>query len=421
MGSFPIQKEKKKLSLPIKIFIGMALGIVAGLICAFANLGAFTKEWIKPIGTIYVNLLKFLVVPVVLFSIADGVISLNDLKRVGSVGLKTFIYYMFTTALAVVIGLVLVNLFKGNFTPLPSAELGELAYEAKEAPSVMSVIVNIFPDNLFKPMVNADMLPVIVIAIFLGAGCLAAGSKGAKIADLINCGQEVVMKIMMMIISFTPYGVFCLMTNVVAENGPQIIGKLALIIGVAYLGYLIHVVVVYGLSVALLSKMNPITFFKGIAPAMITAFTTTSSNATLPVNIECCNKMGAEPEISSFVLPLGATINMDGTAIYQAVCAVFIACCYGVELTLGDMAMIVLTATLASVGTAGVSGAGMIMLAMVLTQVGLPVEGIAIIAGVDKIFDMGRTTLNITGDATCAMFISRLEREKQGKIAKANK
>ena len=414
-------KEKKKLSLPIKIFIGMALGIVAGLICAFANLGAFTKEWIKPIGTIYVNLLKFLVVPVVLFSIADGVISLNDLKRVGSVGLKTFIYYMFTTALAVVIGLVLVNLFKGNFTPLPSAELGELAYEAKEAPSVMSVIVNIFPDNLFKPMVNADMLPVIVIAIFLGAGCLAAGNKGAKIADLINCGQEVVMKIMMMIISFTPYGVFCLMTNVVAENGPQIIGKLALIIGVAYLGYLIHVVVVYGLSVTFLSKMNPITFFKGIAPAMITAFTTTSSNATLPVNIECCNKMGAEPEISAFVLPLGATINMDGTAIYQAVAAVFIACCYGIELTLGDMAMIVLTATLASVGTAGTPGAGMIMLAMVLTQVNIPVAGIALIAGVDKLFDMGRTTLNITGDATCALWISRLEREKRAKLAKANK
>ena len=414
-------KEKKKLSLPIKIFIGMALGIVAGLICAFANLGAFTKEWIKPIGTIYVNLLKFLVVPVVLFSIADGVISLQDLKRVGSVGLKTFIYYMCTTALAVVIGLVLVNIFKGAFTPLPSAELGELAYEAKEAPSVMQVIVNIFPDNFFKPMVNTDMLPVIVIAIFLGAGVLAAGEKGAKVGEFINCCEEVIMKIMMMIIEFTPYGVFCLMTNVVAENGADIIGKLALIIGVAYLGYIVHVVVVYGLSVKFLAKMSPIAFFKGLAPAMITAFTTTSSNATLPVNIECCNKMGAEPEISSFVLPLGATINMDGTAIYQAVCAVFIACCYGVELTLGDMAMIVLTATLASVGTAGVSGAGMIMLAMVLTQVGLPVEGIAIIAGVDKIFDMGRTTLNITGDATCAMFISRLEREKQGKIAKANK
>ena len=415
-------KEKKKLSLPIKIFIGMALGIIAGLIFAFAHLGEFTKEWIKPIGTIYVNLLKFLVVPVVLFSIADGVISLNDLKRVGSVGLKTFVYYMATTALAVVIGLALVNIFKGAFTPLPSADIEALTYEAKEAPSVMQVIVNIFPSNLVQPMVTSDMLPIIVIAIFLGAGCLAAGEKGAKIADLINCGQDVVMKIMMMIISFTPIGVFCLMTNVVAENGPQIIGKLALIIGVAYLGYIIHVLVVYGLSVRFLSKMSPIKFFKGIAPAMITAFTTTSSNATLPVNIECCNNMGAEPEISAFVLPLGATINMDGTAIYQAVCTVFIACCYGRDLSLGDMAMIVLTATLASVGTAGTPGAGMIMLAMVLTQVGLPVEGIAIIAGVDKLFDMGRTTLNITGDATCALFISRLEREKAArKAAKAAK
>ena len=415
-------KEKKKLSLPIKIFIGMALGIIAGLIFAFAHLGEFTKEWIKPIGTIYVNLLKFLVVPVVLFSIADGVISLNDLKRVGSVGLKTFVYYMATTALAVVIGLALVNIFKGAFTPLPSADIEALTYEAKEAPSVMQVIVNIFPSNLVQPMVTSDMLPIIVIAIFLGAGCLAAGEKGAKIANLINCGQEVVMKIMMMIISFTPIGVFCLMTNVVAENGPQIIGKLALIIGVAYLGYIIHVVVVYGLSVRFLSKMSPIKFFKGIAPAMINAFTTTSSNATLPVNIECCNKMGAEPEISAFVLPLGATINMDGTAIYQAVCTVFIACCYGRDLSLGDMAMIVLTATLASVGTAGTPGAGMIMLAMVLTQVGLPVEGIAIIAGVDKLFDMGRTTLNITGDATCALWISRVEREKKARMAaKANK
>ena len=370
----------------------------------------------------HVNLLKFLVVPVVLFSIADGVISLNDLKRVGSVGLKTFVYYMATTALAVVIGLALVSIFKGAFTPLPSADIEALTYEAKEAPSVMQVIVNIFPSNLVQPMVTSDMLPIIVIAIFLGAGCLAAGEKGAKIADLINCGQEVVMKIMMMIISFTPIGVFCLMTNVVAENGPQIIGKLALIIGVAYLGYIIHVLVVYGLSVRFLSKMSPIKFFKGIAPAMITAFTTTSSNATLPVNIECCNNMGAEPEISAFVLPLGATINMDGTAIYQAVCTVFIACCYGRDLSLGDMAMIVLTATLASVGTAGTPGAGMIMLAMVLTQVGLPVEGIAIIAGVDKLFDMGRTTLNITGDATCALWISRTEREKKARMAaKANK
>ena len=414
-----MEKSKKKLSLPAKIFIGMLAGILVGLL--FLNNPDFTTEYLKPIGTIYINLLKFLVVPVVLFSITDGVVNLKDLKRVGSVGVKTFLYYMCTTALAVVIGLVVVNLFKGYFPALASADLGALEYTAKESPSVMQVIVNIFPDNLVKPMVDANMLPIIVIAIFFGAGILASGEKGAKIAEWINCMNDVVMKIMMMIIKFTPYGVFCLMANVVAVNGPSIVGTLALVIGVAYIGYIIHVVVVYGLSVKCLSGMSPIKFFKGIAPAMICAFTTTSSNATLPLNIECCNELGAEPEVSSFVLPLGATINMDGTAIYQAVCAVFIACCYGVDLTLSQMAMIVLTATLASVGTAGVSGAGMIMLAMVLASVGLPVEGIAIIAGVDKLFDMGRTTLNITGDATCALWVSKLERAKKEKAAaKAN-
>ena len=406
-------EKKRRLSLPAWIFIGMVAGILAGL--AFLKAPDFTTEWIKPIGTIYINLLKFLVVPVVVCSITAGVISLQDLKRVGSVGVKTFIYYMITTAVAVVIGLVVVNLFKGSFHPLSSTDLSGLEYTAAEAPSVMDVIVGIFPDNLFGPMVAADMLPVIVIAIFFGAGILAAGERGKKIGALVEDMNEIVMKIMMMIIKITPIGVFCLMTNVVAVNGPEIVGTLALVIGIAYLSYLIHVVVVYGLSVRFLSGMNPLKFAKGIYPAFICAFTTTSSNATLPLNIECCNKMGAEPEISSFVLPLGATINMDGTAIYQAVATVFIAACYGISLTIGDMAMVVLTATLASVGTAGVSGAGMIMLAMVLTSIGIPVEGIAIIAGVDKLFDMGRTALNITGDATCALWISKLERSKKAK------
>ena len=412
-----MEKAKKKLTLPAWIFIGMVAGILVGL--CFINNPSFTTNYLKPIGTIYINLLKFLVVPVVLFSITDGVISLKDLKRVGSVGAKTFVYYMVTTAVAVVIGLVLANIFKGAFPVLPSAQLTDLAYEAKEAPGVMQVIVNIFPDNLFKPMVNSDMLPVIVIAILFGAGILAAGEKGQVIGNIVHCMSDVVMKVMMMIIKITPIGVFCLMADVVAVNGPAVVGTLALVIGVAYLAYILHIVLVYGTSIRFLSGMNPLKFFKGIAPAMICAFTTTSSNATLPLNIECCNKMGAEPEISSFVLPLGATINMDGTAIYQAVATVFIACCYGIDLTVADMAMVVLTATLASVGTAGVSGAGMIMLAMVLTSIGIPVEGIAIIAGVDKIFDMGRTTLNITGDATCAIWISKLEQRKMAKKAKA--
>ena len=408
-------KSKRKLSLPAWIFIGMLAGIAAGL-CFLGN-PEFTTLYIKPVGTIYINLLKFLVVPVVLFSITDGVVSLKDLKRVGDVGLKTFVYYMFTTALAVVIGLVLATACKGFFPPLEEAVLGELVYDAKEAPGIMDVIVGIFPDSFLKPMVEANMLPLIVTAILLGAGILSAGEKGQKISDIVSSMNEVIMQMMMMVIKITPIGVFCLMTNVVAVNGPEIVGTLALVIAVAYIGYLIHVCIVYGSSVKFLSGMSPARFFKGMAPAMMTAFTTTSSNATLPVNIECCNKLGVEPEITSFVLPLGATINMDGTAIYQAVATVFIASCYGVDLTLGQMGMVVLTATLASVGTAGVSGAGMIMLAMVLESVGLPVEGIAIIAGVDKIFDMGRTTLNITGDATCAIWISKVDRKKKGREA----
>ena len=410
-------KEKKKLSLPAWIFIGMFAGILVGL-CFLKNPG-FTTDWIKPIGTIYINLLKCLVVPVVIFSIADGVINLQDLKRVGSVGVKTIVYYMLITAIAIVIGLVVVNLFKGFFPPLDNAALESLEYTAKESPKVMDVIVNIFPSNFLQPMVSTDMLPVIVISLLIGAGVLAAGEEGALVARAIKSINAVVMKIMMMVIRITPIGVFCLMTNVVAVNGPSIVGKLFLIIAVAYIAYIIHACLVYGLSVRCLSGMSPLKFFKGMYPAMITAFTPTSSNATLPLTKECVNKLGARDEVSSFVLPFGATINMDGSAIYQAVAAVFIACCYGIDLSIGDMAMIVLTATLASIGTAGVSGAGMIMLAMVLTSIGIPVEGIAIIAGVDKLFDMGRTTLNITGDATCALWISRLEEKKAAKAAAA--
>lgn len=409
-------QQKRKLNLPAWIIIGMLAGIAVGLI--FLKIGGtFTTDYLKPLGTIYINLLKFMVVPVVLFSIMSGVISLNDLKKVGSVGIKTFIYYICTTALAVVIGLVVVNCFKGFFPVLDSSVTSGLKYEATEAPKIMDVIVNIFPDNLLKPMVDTNMLPVIVIAIFFGAGVLAAGEKGKMIANIVDSMNEVVMKVLMMIIKLTPIGVFCLMADVVAVNGAKVVGSLALVVGVAYTGYILHLVIVYSLSAKFLAGMSPIKFFKGMAAAMLTAFTTTSSNATLPVNIECCNDMGAEPEISSFVLPLGATINMDGTAIYQAVATVFIACCYGVDLTIGQMAMVVVTATLASIGTAGVSGAGMIMLSMVLLQVGLPVEGIAIIAGVDKLFDMGRTTLNITGDATCVMWLSKVERRNKEKLA----
>lgn len=405
--------SSRKLSLGVKIFIAMILGIVVGIIAYQLGWASYTTTYLKPVGTIYINLLKFIVVPVVLFSIVTGVVALKDLRRVGSIGGKTFVYYICTTAIAIIIGLFFANVFK-NLGWFPKLETTDLVYEAKSS-DLSKVIVNIFPSNILSPLVNADMLPLIVIALFLGAGILAAGETGQRIGQLMSDMNDVTMKILMMIIGFSPIGVFALMVDVVAVNGAAIVGSLALVLLVAYIAYIVHVVVVYGLSVKFLSKMSPVEFFKGLSSAMITAFTTTSSNATLPLNIECCNKMGALPEVSSFVLPLGATINMDGTAIYMGVTSIFIASCYGVDLTLAQMATIVLTATIASIGTAGVSGAGMIMLAMVLESVNLPVAGIALIAGVDKIFDMGRTTLNITGDATCAMWISRLEKEKMAK------
>ena len=402
-------KEKKKLGLAAWIFIAMVAGILVGL--CFLKTPAFTTQYIKPIGTIFINLLKFIVVPIVLLSLICGMISMKDIKKVGSIGWKTIVYYMVTTLIAIVIGLVVANLFKGAF---PLLDTTGAEYTANSS-NFMDTIVNIFPSNLWQPLVNATMLQVIVIALFIGAGILLVGEKAQPMVAVVESANEVFMKIMMIIIKCSPIGVFCLMVNVVAVNGPAIVGSLAIVLGVAYLGYILHMAIVYSVAVKSLAGMGPVTFFKNMIPAIIFAFTSTSSVATLPLTKECSDKMGANPEYSSFILPLGATINMDGTAIYMGVATIFIATCYGVNLTLGQLVSVVLTATLASIGTAGVSGAGMIMLAMVLEAVGLPVEGIALIYGVDKIFDMGRTTLNIVGDASCAVVVSKIEEKRAAK------
>lgn len=354
--------------------------------------------------------------PVVLISIICGMISMDDVKKVGSVGWKTVVYYMITTLVAIIIGLVVANLFKGAF---PLLETSGLEYEAKSS-NFMDTIVNIFPSNMWSAFVNANMLQVIVIALLFGAGILVAGDSAAHAKSLIESLNEVVMAVMMFIIKLTPIGVFCLMADTVAVNSLSIVGSLLIVLGVAYLGYLIHLILVYSVAVKTMGGLSPLQFFKGMVPAMIFAFTSTSSVATLPLNKECSENLGADKDVASFVLPLGATINMDGTAIYMGVTSLFIACCYGIDLTIGNMLSIVLTATLASIGTAGVSGAGMIMLAMVLQSVGIPVEGIALIVGVDKLFDMGRTTLNIVGDASCAIVVSNWERKRQERLASKN-
>ena len=411
-----MEKQKKQLSLAAWIGIAMVAGILVGLIGIWApGFAEFTTNYMKPFGTIFINLLKFIVVPVVILSIVDGIISLKDIKKVGSIGWKILVYYLATTAVAIIIGLLFANLFKGSF---PVLDTTGLEYEAKTA-NVMDTIVNIFPSSFWGPLVNATMLQVIVIALFLGFGIILAGEKGQRFGEWISSAYEVFMKIMLMIIKVAPIGVFCMMAWVVANQGPQILGSLALVLLVAYIGYIVHAIVCYSVAVKTMGGMNPIKFFKGIAPAMAFAFSSTSSIATLPITKECTDEMGADPTISSFTLPLGATINMDGTAIYMGVCSVFLACCYGIDLTIGQMLTIILTATLASIGTAGTSGAGMVMLTMVLTSVGIPVEGIAIIMGIDRLFDMGRTTINIVGDSAGALVVSNTEKKRLA--AKANK
>ena len=406
--------KKLKSNLALQIFIALVLAIVVGLL--LGKQAEFANAYIKPFGTIFLNLLKFIVCPIVLFSILCGMISMKDIKKVGSIGLKTIVYYMLTTAVAIVIGLVMGQLFKGAF---PALSTTDLEYEAKEATPFMQVLVDIFPSNFLAPLVNANMLQIIVIAILLGFGIILLGNKVEGVRKGVEQINEVFMKVMEMILKLSPIGVFCLLTPVVAENGAKIIGSLAMVLACAYISYILHAIIVYSTTVRTLGGTSPLKFFKGMAPAMIFAFSSASSVGTLPLTLECSEKLGADKDTASFVLPLGATINMDGTAIYQGVCAIFIASCFGIDLTFGDMATIVITATLASIGTAGVPGAGMVMLAMVLTSVGLPVEGIALVAGVDRIFDMGRTVLNITGDASCAVVVSNLERKKE--LKKANK
>ena len=404
--------QKKKLSLAVQIFIGLFLGIIAGFVFLALGKAEWSISYIKPFGTIFLNLIKFIVVPIVLCSIIRGVISMKDIRKVGAIGSKTVIFYMVTTAFAVTIGLIFSNIFKGSYQVLQTTNL---EYEVTQGTKFMDTLVNIFPSNIIQPLSSATMLQVIVIALFFGFGIILAGEKGEPLAAVIVSLCDVSMVIMELILKLSPIGVFCLITPVVAENGPKILGSLAMVLLTAYISYIVHAVIVYSLSVKTLAGLNPIKFFKGMAPAMAMAFSSASSVGTLPINLDCTEKLGAKRDIASFVLPLGATINMDGTAIYQGVCAVFIARCFGIDLTLAEMITIVLTATLASIGTAGVPGSGMIMLAMVLQSVGLPVEGIALVAGVDRIFDMGRTVVNITGDSACAIVVSAMEDRKSGK------
>jgi len=411
-------EKKKRFSLPKLIVIALLAGIVVGLICSAIGAADFTANYLKPIGTIFINLLKFVVVPIVLLSMISGIISMGDLKKVGSVGWKTVVYFLVTTAIACVIGLAIGSVFDGaGWFPALALEEGAVWDKATSA-NFMDTLVNIFPTNMWTSFSSANMLQVIVIALLIGGGILAAGERGKLAVSMVDSIYAVFEHIMDFIIRLSPIGVFTMMAWVVATQGANILGPIALVLLCAYFGYIIHAVLVYSLSAKIFAKISPVAFFKGAMSAMVFAFTSASSVATLPVSKECADKMGADNDVSSFVLPLGATINMDGTAVYQCAATIFLAACCGIDLTIGQLVIVVITATLASIGTAGVSGAGVIMLAMVLETVGVPVEMIMIIYGVDRLFDMGRTTLNITGDIACSLCVTRWEQKKATKAAK---
>ena len=397
------------MNLSVKILISLVLSVVVGLMAGVDGL-PFIKWWIAPVGTIFINLIKMVIVPIVFTSLVVGMTSLGDLKKLGRIGIKTIFIYLFTTAIAIVIGFIVAGIIHPGIGLEMTA--GD-AVKVKEAPSIMQVLVAMVPTNPVASMAKADILPIIIFALFVGVGILQVGGKKSQLLiDWFDAAAEVSYKIINMVMQFAPIGVFCLLLPVVAEHGPKVLLPLLSVIACMALGSVIHAVAVYSSMARIWGNTSPLKFFRGMSEAILIAFTTCSSAATLPINMKNCQeKLGCSRDITSFVLPLGATINMDGTAIYMGVCSLFIANVYGIDLTMAQMGMIVLTGTLASIGTAGVPGAGLIMLSMVLLSVGLPMEGLALVAGIDRILDMFRTTVNITGDAAVTCVINETEKQ----------
>lgn len=406
------------MNLSIKIIIALVLGAITGIMLnVFApdlfpplNTYIFT-----PIGKIFINLITMLVVPIVFISIALGTAGLGDPKKLGRIGLKTIGFFLATTSVAIVIGLGLAYLFEPGNAGTFNTE--GLEYSSEKAPPISETLLNIIPTNPIQSFADGNMLQIIVFAIFIGFALTMLGTKVDKVKDLLEQGNEIMMYLVNLVMKFAPYGTFALLASAIGQQGLDAIKAMSLYMIVVLLALIVHAIVTYGSTILLIAKRNPIHFFKGFAPAMGVAFSTSSSNATLPVSMSVAQKnLGVPKTISSFVQPLGATINMDGTAIMQGVATIFIAQVYDVNLSLTALVIVVLTAVLASIGTAGVPGVGLIMLAMVLTTVDLPVEGIALIIGIDRLLDMARTAVNITGDAACAVIVAETEERAANKV-----
>ncbi len=420
-----------KLELHWKIIIGLVLGLIFGVLAAANGWGGFTTNWIAPFGKIFINLLKLIAVPLVLSSLITGVASLSDLKKLSRIGGKTITIYIVTTAISVTIGLVSVNLLKpGDTVPedmkvklqetYKSAASGKLeaADQIKER-RPLQPIVDMVPSNFFSSASNnRNMLQVVFVAIIIGIALIQIPKNKARpVLDFMEGINDLVIKLVDNIMLMAPIGVFALIADTITSvagdnlnNVLELLSALGFYMLVVIIGLTIHMVFTYTAVLKIFSNMSLKKFYQGIAPAQLLAFSTSSSGATLPVTMERCeDELGVSEEVSSFVLPLGATINMDGTALYQAVAAVFIAQTLGMDLTLGAQLTIVLTAVLASIGTAAVPGAGIIMLIIILEAIGVPSAGIALILGVDRILDMMRTVTNVTGDASVAVAVASSE------------
>ena len=390
----------KKINVTSQILIALVLAIVVGW--CMTGVPEVAQTYIKPFGTIFLNLLKFIVIPLVLLSVMSGVLAMKDIKRVGRLGVRTLIYFTATTIVAVSLGLILSTLMRGMF---PVIKITTATTPEVPQIGLMDQIVSFFPGNIIQPFSETLMMQVIVIALIFAFAIVHVGEKAEPVKSLCESLNEVVQKVLSYIMAIAPVGVFCMLAPVVAENGPAVLGSLAVLIGISYFCFLIHAILVYASCVKVLGKMNPLSFFREMIPAMLFAFSSDSSVATLPYNMQCCEKMGVKKSIRDFVLSLGATINMDGVAIYLGVTSVFIATCCGMELTFNQYLAIALSATIASIGTPGIPGGSLALMSMVFASAGIPIEGVAIVAGIDRIVDMGRTTMSITGDASCAVIM----------------
>lgn len=405
----------RKLGLTSKILIGLFLGMIFGVL--LSNMpGSYIKDTvvlggiINVIGNGFTKAIKMMVVPLVFVSLVCGISAMEDIKKLGRIGFKTMGFYLMTTAIAVCIALALGVLLK----PGAGLDLGTVVNQSTtigENQSLSEMILNMIPANPIEAFAEGEMLQIIFFAMLTGVSISLVGEKARPLKKAFECANEVCMKMVSVIMMFAPFGVFALITNTFSTVGTDAIGSLVKYILVVLLGLLLHVIIVYGGSLKLFTKISFISFVRKFSKVAAVTFSTASSNASVPVSLDLMEEMGVSKSIRSFTIPMGATINMDGTAIMQGVAALFIAQVYGIHLGINDMLTIVLTATLASIGTAGVPGVGMIMLSMVLHSVGLPLEGIGLIMGVERIIDMFRTTVNVMGDNTCTLVVASSEKE----------